>query len=285
VISLLAVDLDRTLIYSAAARSTLGGDAPDVVCVETYRDAPASFMTGEAARMLAELAERCLVVPVTTRTAEQYRRVQLPLARVPYAVVANGATLLVDGAVDEGWRAVVRRVTAASAPLPDVNSYLEELGSREWATSIHSAADVFVYAVVNPASLPRGAVEILTDWCATRGWTVSLQGRKLYCVPDGVTKSAAVAEIARRVGAHRTLAAGDSLLDADLLRGADAGIHPRHGELFERGFSAPAVVCTSESGIRACEEIVSWFAAQVPPPVTVDPVPAVPILNGEAPRL
>ncbi|MFI0487239.1 hypothetical protein [Actinomadura sp. 9N215] len=71
----------------------------------------------------------------------------------------------------------------------------------------------------------------LTAWCTERGWRTSLQGRKVYCLPAGLTKAAAAAEIARRTGASTTLAAGDSLLDIDLLEAADPSIRPAHGEL------------------------------------------------------
>ena len=50
----LACDLDRTLIYSAAAAGADGTAA--LVAVERYRDADASFVTAAAA---AGLAARC----------------------------------------------------------------------------------------------------------------------------------------------------------------------------------------------------------------------------------
>lgn len=75
--------------------------------------------------------------------------------------------------------------------------------------------------MVDRALLPDGWVKELSEWADARGWTVSLQGRKIYAVPRPLTKSAAVREVARRTGADLTLAAGDSLLDADLLLAAD----------------------------------------------------------------
>ncbi len=38
----------------------------------------------------------------------------------------------------------------------------------------------------------------LAVWAEARGWTVSLQGRKIYAVPKPLTKSAAMREVARR---------------------------------------------------------------------------------------
>ncbi|MGH8860197.1 MAG: HAD family hydrolase, partial [Jatrophihabitantaceae bacterium] len=94
---LVASDLDRTLIYSEKARR-LGDDGERAVCVEVHEGEPASFMTVAAADRLAELVTRVSFVPVTTRIAEQYRRVTLPGSCPQFAIVANGGVLLVDGA-------------------------------------------------------------------------------------------------------------------------------------------------------------------------------------------
>jgi len=55
------------------------------------------------------------------------------------------------------------------------------------------------------------------------------------------------------------LAAGDSLLDAEMLEGADRGIHPGHGELANTGWAAENVVKTPEVGIHAGEQIAAWL--------------------------
>jgi hypothetical protein len=89
---------------------------------------------------------------------------------------------------------------------------------------------------------------------------VSLQGRKVYAVPAGLTKSAAAAEVVARCGGGPLLAAGDSLLDADLLDAADAAIRPAHGELADSGFTRPHVVVTATTGVHAGEELLHWLA-------------------------
>ena len=119
------------------------------------------------------------------------------------------------------------------------------------------AEEVFCYLVVNRAELPATFVADLAGWCEPLGWTVSLQGRKIYAVPRPLTKSAALAEIARRTGAPRLLAAGDSLLDADMLEAADFGVRPAHGELADVGWQRDHVAVTSATGVLAAEEILS----------------------------
>lgn len=256
---LIASDLDRTLIYSAAALGLTMPDAeaPRLLCVETYERRPLSYMTETAAALLAALAGRCVFVPTTTRTREQYRRVRLPGAPPRYAVCANGGHLLVDGESDPGWHAQVLRGLESCAPLGEISEHLRRAAAGgDWVLKQRIADELFAYLVVDRESLPEAWVKELTEWAGERGWTVSLQGRKIYAVPGPLTKSAAVEEIARRTGARRTYAAGDSLLDADMLLAAGGGWMPGHGELADSGWRAGHITALSERGVAAGESIL-----------------------------
>jgi hypothetical protein len=257
--ALVASDLDRTLIYSAAALGLTVPDAqaPRLLCVETYRHKPLSYLTETAAGLLVRLAGQAVFVPTTTRTREQYHRVRLPGPPPAYAVCANGGHLLVDGESDPGWQAEVRRRLTDCAPLADVRDHLRRTADPAWLLKERVAEDLFAYLVVDRAELPDTYVKELGDWAGARGWTVSLQGRKLYAVPRPLTKSAAVAEVARRTGAETVYAAGDSLLDADFLLAADAGWRPGHGELADTGWTAPHVTALPERGVAAGERILA----------------------------
>lgn len=257
---LVATDLDRTLVYSAGARR-LGVDDAAVVPVEVRDGRPVSYMTVAAAELLCRLNRSATVVPVTTRIQEQYRRILLPGPPPQYAITANGAELLVDGVPDGAWSRQVSAMLRGGFPLDAVWEQVGHICHPEFTIMLRNADDLFCYAVVRPNQLPAGFVDDVSGWAAERGWRTSLQGRKLYWVPEVLTKSAAVREVAGRAEAGRILAAGDSLLDVDLLLAADSGIHPRHGELYEQGWSAPSVVRTAASGIAGGEEILRWFSA------------------------
>ncbi|MFF2651990.1 HAD family hydrolase [Streptomyces sp. NPDC058045] len=262
--TLVASDLDRTLIYSAAALDLRMPDheAPRLLCVETYGGAPLSYLTEHAAALLAGLHRTALFVPATTRTPEQYRRVHLPGPAPRYAICANGGHLLVDGTTDPDWqRTVHRRIAERSAPLAEIRARLTATADQEWLLKERVAEDLFAYLVVDRARLPEGWVRDLTGWAAERGWTVSLQGRKIYAVPQPLTKSAALREVAQRAGAVRTLAAGDSLLDADLLTAADRAWRPAHGELADAGWTAPHLTVVPRTGVAAGESILRAFTA------------------------
>jgi hypothetical protein len=259
---LVASDLGRTLIYSSAALALTMPDAraPRLLCVEVHEGKPLSYLTETAARLLTELADTALFVPTTTRTRKQYLRINLPGPAPKYAVCANGGHLLVDGVCDLDWhRRVTERLAGECAPLAEVREHLLRTADPVWVRKHRVAEDLFAYLVVERDLLPEDWVKELGAWAEQRGWTVSLQGRKVYAVPQPLTKSAAVREVARRTGADLVLGAGDSLLDADLLLAVDRGWRPGHGELADTGWTAPGVSALPERGVLAGERIVREF--------------------------
>lgn len=260
---LVATDLDRTLIYSGAAVNAYGGADHPLTAVERYEDRDASWMTTAAADRFADLHRTAVIVPTTTRTPEQWRRITLPGPAPRFAITANGGVLLVDGDIDHDWDRTVEAELAQVTPLAEVWAYAGHVCRPEWTSKLRNAGGLFCYAVLHRRRMPADFVSEVAAWSDARGWQVSLQGRKLYWVPKSLTKSAAVAEIVRRSGCDSVVAAGDSLLDTDLLLAADAGIAARHGELVASGWSAPHVEVTSANGLLAGEEIVDWFAAAV----------------------
>lgn len=266
--TLIATDLDQTMIYSPGALRLPGPHtaAPTLVSVEVLDGRPSAFMTQTAHEGLAKLAADHTLVPCTTRTVEQFLRIRLPLTHngpPRYAVASNGGTLLVDGRPDADWRAGLdQRLRETASPLAEVTTALKSRASGEWVLKRRSADGLFTYLVVDLAAVPDGFLSEWGQWCADHGWLLSVQGRKVYSTPVGLRKSAAVAEVAARTGSRRLLAAGDGLLDAEMLELADAAIRPCHGELESLGWHRPHVSVTAQAGVLGGEEIVDWFGRQ-----------------------
>lgn len=267
--TVVASDLDRTLIYSPSALMLQGRDAeaPRLLCVEVYKGRPLSFVTERASGLLAELAEASVLIPTTTRTVEQFQRISLPGPAAKFALCANGGRLLRDGAEDLDFTAAVTgRLAGSGAPLAEIRAELDRVSvpvaGTAFVEKIREAQGLFCYAVVDRVQMPAGWVEDLTGFAAQRSWTVSVQGRKVYLVPAGLTKAAAVRQVADMMGADRLLVAGDSLLDAGMLEEADAGIRPGHGELVDAGWDRPHVTVTPDSGVLAGERIAEWMVMQ-----------------------
>lgn len=260
--TLVAVDLDRTLIFSPAA---IGGavDAATLRVVEMYDGAPLSRMTDRSWRLLTELMERAELVPVTTRSIAQYQRVDLP--RVPaYALSTNGGALLVDGLPDPLWREESLAIAAASAPLAEVRALLDAVADEPWVKLVRDVEDLFCYLVaVERSALPLSWTEELAAAADAVGWRVSVQGRKVYAVPAGISKESGVQRLRERVGSEGpVIAAGDSLLDAGMLVAADHAIRPAHGELHDVGWQSDGVIVTDRAGVLAGEDVLDWLLSR-----------------------
>ncbi len=257
---LVASDLDRTLIYSSAALALTMPDAraPRLLCVEVHESRPLSYMTETAAALLTDLGDRAVFVPTTTRTASSTSASTCPARpdvrdlreRRPSARRRCRRSRVARS----GRRPARRGVRAAGGGA----EHLAATADPVWLRKHRVAEDLFAYLVVERELLPEEWVKELAAWAENRGWTVSLQGRKIYAVPKPLTKSAAVREVARRTGAALALAAGDSLLDADLLLAA-RGWRPGHGELADAEWTAPGITALPERGVLAGERILREF--------------------------
>lgn len=265
-LSVVASDLDRTLIYSMAAiESTTPAEVvPPLLCVEMYDGKPLSYMTREAARLLELIRSKAVLVPTTTRTLAQFGRVQLPGGPTPYAITSNGGHIVVEGVADPGWQRIVeQRIAGDGADLTEIVAGLDRLAVGDWVLNRKAADGLFCYLVADLAEIPGDFVDQWTSWCAARGWVVSVQGRKIYALPRRLTKQAALAEVIQRTGAARLLAAGDGALDAGFLTMADAAIRPPHGELHETDWRAEHLTVGSTAGVLAGEEMCRWLVGQL----------------------
>lgn len=264
--TLVVSDLDRTLIYSASALQlpSADQDAPTLVCVEVLDGRPHSFLTLSAVRRLAEIAFVATFVPTTTRTMAQYQRVRFPGVAPTYAITSNGGNILIDGRPDQQWhRSTASAIADCQVNLADVRAELKRRTHGDWALKRRVGDDLFCYLVVEPTTMPDDFIESWTSWCSDRGWRVSVQGRKIYAIPNPLTKERAMSAVARRVGVERVVAAGDGALDAGFLTAADAGIRPPHGELAALGWQQPGVEISARPGVLAADDITAWFAGQV----------------------
>lgn len=265
--ALIATDLDRTLIYSQSAMGQAQFATLRPVCVELYRGEPLSYLTPHSIASLGALTQLAPVVPVTTRTPEQYGRIVIPGFTPRYAIVSSGGRILTDGVDDAQWRTHVEaQVRRGPASLTEVSAQLRSRIDDSWVHSMRTADDLFCYLVVDLDAQPADFLIDWNSWCADREWVVSQQGRKIYAMPRVVTKSAALAQVRQRLVADGLLhaespvyAAGDGQLDTDLLEYADQGIRPRHGELEQIDWQRTHVRVTDATGALAGDEILTWF--------------------------
>ncbi|WP_159599323.1 hypothetical protein [Agromyces humi] len=232
--------------------------------VETFRDKPASFMTWNAVLALQDFSSRVAFVPTTTRDFVQYERVRIPGVTPEYAIVANGGQIIVDGVKDEAWTAqVAEQIRDLAAPAEVFDRVSRFAHGSPWLRTVKLTAGLFVCVAPETGyTPPEEFISTVRAFAAGAGYQVSVQGRgKVYLIPNGVTKEAAAAEVARRLGVTVTAASGDSATDVGLMKWADIAIRPAHGELAEHGGSGLAV--TARSGAVAGEDILAYVDSQI----------------------
>jgi HAD superfamily hydrolase (TIGR01484 family) len=202
-----AADIDNTLIHSY---KTAG---PDDICVERHKGREQSFISKEAFVLLKEVSEKCLIVPVTTRSLEQYRRLDLGV-RFNYALVAHGALLLADGEVDKQWEDESRNLF--SAELPQIN----EDGN---IYDIRHIENTFIFAKAGDTAQ---AVNSLQKNPAMQTFNIFVVKNKIYIFPKGFDKGVAIERLRRRLKPKSVICAGDGRLDIPMLEAADIAFAP-----------------------------------------------------------
>lgn len=241
---LFACDLDNTLMFSHRHKE------PGDICVEWLEGKEQGFMTPEVWERLGTLPSGIRLLPVTTRSVEQYRRIRWPEGAEPeYAVTTNGGILLGREGPDPAWLEASR--TLAEPYRKTLMGLYEELPHQSWCLRRQTVDGLYLFAVCPEgtdmeacAALYRGKTPL----------TVEPSGRKLYFFPPGLDKGAAVEAARRRFGSCRLACAGDSALDLPMLRLADLALVPGK-ELAERLPGNKAVrVCPKD--IRFSEFVV-----------------------------
>lgn len=253
-------DLDGTLIYS---EKYLKQHTPAVEVVE--RGKYNSFMTRKSAELLKKIANKCTFVPCTTRTIDQFKRIQffsqdvIPI----YAIVSNGANLLIDGAVDLDYKYMIHKALLNDClACEDILKEFNKFASEKWAQPMRQADEVFHYCIINREYVPSDEIAAFSKWLKQQNWGLSIQGRKLYLVPNVVNKWSALEHVAELAGESDIVTAGDSLLDIPLVKGAKYSISPAHGEIYDQ-YATVGWHFTKSTGILAGEEILQYVCQLV----------------------
>lgn len=218
---LFLTDLDNTLIFSYKKLSEKD------LCVEKKDGKDLSYMTHRSAELFGEIVKRIRLIPVTTRSAEQYGRIFFPKGYVPeYAVIDNGANLLINGKADKQWRDKILPLIDESLPeLKECEKYLKSCGGVYF--DIRFVDESFLFTKCHDSERVMNEMLSAVSPERTRLFT---NGDKLYAIPEGISKKNALEMLKKRLNGEAVIAAGDSLFDEDLLAAADIAI-VKYGEL------------------------------------------------------
>ncbi len=211
-------DLDNTLIFSY--KHDIGEKKR---CVEIYQGREVSYITERTYGLLKYAASRLLFVPVTTRTEEQYRRIDLGVGVPSYALVCNGGVLLINGQEDAGWyRESVEMTADCQDELWKAAEILERDENR--SLEVRNIRNLFLFT---KSRCPEESVDRLKEELDMNRMDVFRNGVKVYALPKSLNKGAALQRLREKVKPEQAIAAGDSAFDLPMLAEADVGIAPQ----------------------------------------------------------
>ncbi|MBD5384169.1 MAG: HAD hydrolase family protein [Ruminococcaceae bacterium] len=204
-------DLDGTLIFSASRKKV--GD----IVIERKDGAEISCVTARQAELLPNIGN---IVPVTTRSIEQYRRIEFPGGVAPeYALCDNGGTLLINGETDGPW--LERSAEIFREAMDEISRFrtiLERDPDRRFEVRFVDGFFLFTKSANPNLTLARLGVGERCECFAT--------GEKVYVIPKRLNKGAAVERLAELIGITREniFCAGDSLMDVPMLNAANTAL-------------------------------------------------------------
>lgn len=240
-------DLDNTIIYSY--KHDIGEHKRNV---EIYQDREISFITNRTFELLSAVKREMLIIPTSTRTKEQYDRIDLGVGEFEYALVCNGGLLIKNGKVDIDWyneslKLVEDSVDAINSSL----ALLDKDARRKF--ELRFIERLFVFTKCDS---PEEVVEDLKHQLDCSKVSVFNNGEKVYVVPINLSKGMALKRLRKMLNIEYIIAAGDSEFDISMVNEADYGIVPgkfkTNYDSMSRAEEMPGKQVFSEELLEAC---------------------------------
>jgi hydroxymethylpyrimidine pyrophosphatase-like HAD family hydrolase len=229
---LFACDIDDTLIRSWRKRRDSD------VCIEYLDNKPQAYIASILAETFAKIKGCLCLLPVTTRSTEQYRRILWErIVPVQHAIISNGGIILGDDAVGHAWHEAIRPYLNEVLPaFEELTSVFEEVGAANRIT------DNLLMRVSASQLEAEQFIQMTAEYDSVLNRFTN--GNTHYLSPKGITKEAALEFYLKEYPCELLLSAGDSLVDIPMLRMADISIVPNH--MIGKELSKKVYICDTD---------------------------------------
>lgn len=216
-------DLDRTIIHS----SKFLKESINPEIVEFNKDKkPISYMEKEALLLLNELSNNLLFIPVTTRSLEQYKRIDLKITPL-YSITSNGGIILKNNESLKSWDYFIKNNISnknymeIQDKLKSINKYL----TRE----LILIDNVFFFSKIDDNNLLELNYKLdnILKWY---DWTYTIQGNKIYIMPKFISKENAINYLLQNELSKDNfiITAGDGKLDYNFVFLPDSNLREQY---------------------------------------------------------
>ena len=213
-----ATDLDNTMIFSY---KRVYGLENELICVEYYNGKPMTYITHTAIKLLRNLLNKIYVIPITTRSISQLKRISL-FSTMEYAVSDNGGVIYHNGVTVPEWDNYINTILKRY----DFQTTLKIF--NELPNLMISSTIVDGKFIVTKSSDVDRCKKILGYKLDTGIWKIVSQGQKIYAIPKEINKGNALRYISEHLIPNNRpiISAGDGTLDFSMLVYSDYSIIP-----------------------------------------------------------
>jgi hydroxymethylpyrimidine pyrophosphatase-like HAD family hydrolase len=190
-------------------------------------------MTEDALALLDKLKskEGLTIIPATTSALHQFKRVE-PFQDLPYAIVANGGTILIHGEKLPEWENKIRQIRKDRWQEYMFVEKLLKKYEEYYTQEVTLVDDIFYFTKLedNKERQQELLDKLEKDFKYTR-WAFTLQGLKLYIMPKEVSKENALTFLKNYLNENYVVTAGDGKLDKNFLDLGDRRFVPEQSEV------------------------------------------------------
>lgn len=248
-------DLDRTLIYS----NKFINEKTNQVCIEVLDGKEISYMSPKSIDILKEILKKKRFIPTTTRSIEQYKRIMFAQNDINFewSIVSNGGNILHNGEIFEQWNEVLKERLKTCKSLESVMNHFNENYSKiDGIIKIREVDNVFFYIVVDRNVFCENSLSSFECYLKKNRWNIYVSGRKIYFIPEVVTKESAIEYLTEYLNEDKFEALGDSIMDINMLKLSNKGYVPGNSYLaLENKFDDDLYISQNE-GFKGIEEIL-----------------------------
>jgi HAD superfamily hydrolase (TIGR01484 family) len=223
-----ASDLDRTLLYSGRFLDEHPSESKYSI-VEMKDSRVISYMSDKVKDKLLEINSNnnVMFIPVTTRSIEEYKRIDLGF-KPEFAILANGGIILDKNENQlEEWDKHTRDNVKMQEALEIIDDIEDMLTSVEYQVKVINSKYLF-FKTINTDLFDLEVMYLMEKY---KDWNFVRQRNKCYAIPKGTSKQSALEWLWNKLGKPYVVASGDSELDLSMLAFANKAIVPDHGTL------------------------------------------------------
>ena len=230
---IIGVDLDRTLIYSRRFLEMHPITSGSKAILVEKTDKTESYISSDVVIALKKIKNRLKdkleIVPVTSRSIEEYKRIQIPEIDFSYAITSAGGVILHNNERNTDWENQIDNLI----DLDGMECLMEQLNGME-STDYKSKVIDGVYVFSKCNNIHTAKEELISIRERNKGFDIQMDKHKIYATNKGVNKGTALVWLSDRLGTNCIMAFGDSMMDMPMLQAADKSFTPTHNTIGEQ---------------------------------------------------